>query len=76
MNDYNPAFLPCMSHTLCTPGEAFNAPDAEAIQKSYNLSIMHHVKSFSLMRILYSVTPNFSGGVYWWNKWEHNDQLN
>jgi hypothetical protein len=47
---YRPVKFPCFSDTLYEPGEAFKAPEAEAVRKSYNKALLFRGKAADLMK--------------------------
>jgi hypothetical protein len=73
--DYRPTTFPCMSHTLCKPGESFDAPEAEAVRKQYNKAIMFRGKAAAVVKECFNEPVKVAGGIRWWNKYEQVEQM-
>jgi hypothetical protein len=72
---YRPVNVPCFSHTLCKPGEAFKAPEAEAVRKAYNKAVLFRGKAADLMKEAFHETAKIAGGVRWWIQYEQVEQM-
>jgi hypothetical protein len=66
---------PCNSHSLCKPGEAFDAPEAEKWRQSWNSGIVHKGKAAEECKKLFNITPQSGGGIRWYHQWEQIAQL-
>jgi hypothetical protein len=73
--DYCPTTFPCMSHTLCKPGESFDAPEAMEVRKQYNKAIMFRGKAAFVVKEFFKESAKVTGGIRWWILWEQLEQL-
>jgi hypothetical protein len=72
---YRPVNFPCFSHTLCKPGEAFKAPEAEVVRKAYNKAVLFRGKAADLMKDHFKETVKIAAGVRWWVQYEQTEQV-
>ena len=66
----NPTRSPCNSHSLCKPGEAFHAPDAERFRQKWNQAIVNGGKAADHFKVVFGMKPKTGGGIRWYVKWE------
>lgn len=64
-----------MSHTLCKPGEAFAAPEAEGVRKPYNKAIQHRGKAAVVVKTCFGKRPEVARGIRWWTQYEQIVQM-
>jgi hypothetical protein len=72
---YRPVNFPCFSHTLCKPGEAFKAPEAEVVRKAYNKAVLFRGKAADLMKDHFKETVKIAAHVRWWVQYEQTEQV-
>jgi hypothetical protein len=66
----NPTRSPCNSHSLCKPGEALQAPDAERFRQKWNQAIVNGGKAADHFKVVFGMKPKTGGGIRWYVKWE------
>jgi hypothetical protein len=66
---------PCNSHSLCKPGEAFHAPEANKFRETWNRAIVHGSTAAEECKKQFKVTPKPGGGIRWYIKFEQMTQL-
>jgi hypothetical protein len=70
-----PTRSPCCCHSLCKPGEAFDAPLAELATQKWNGMICHRGKAFTDAKITFGAAPKRSSSIRWYSSWEQMEDM-